>query len=278
MPIRPAGSLIYVAGVPATVREVKYTFDVEFFERVEFSNEKLRAAKNVDGSKSIFIDLFGGKVVQFASTCNTYNTVRPIGPDDANVDDIKKRWDIRKYSLSGDVNNTGSVQTLQAYHQVHKTYLTRFQAHIQQSGMDLSYTALVALQAETFSYLTSTGLSIYGNPITPIGTLTATANSGTSALLTTVASEFVAGQTVLIGGSETKIIASIGVNTINLTTTLAGTFLAGTVVQLVETNMLVAEFTPSVDREYNTPTGPIVRKVWEATIENRVLKTARATS
>jgi hypothetical protein len=239
---------------------------------------------NVDGSKPVFIQLYGGQVGQFVTTCNPAGTSRPLTPDDDNIDDVKRRFDIRRYQISGDVNQTGIVQALATTHQIHKKLLVRFQAHIAQTQMSLSYATLIAMQGETFSYLDTTTFSMYGNGITPTGTLSAAALAAATTVTSAIASEFMIGQSIIIGyglgSQEDNVITNIVGPTITLQDPLDFAHAAGEQIQLYEINLLITEFTPSVEREYNHPsgTGPVVRKVWEATIENRIQRAARSIS
>lgn len=161
--IKPLGSVVSFGGTSLTVEDVQFSFVSEFFDRVEFSHEKLRNAKNVDGSIPIFLPLFAGKVVQIMTTCNTFSTVRPITPDDADIDNIHKRWDIRLYSIKGLPNLASNVATVWNTAQAHKVLLDRFQAHQAIANSDVSFQYLESVsQPETFSFITSTGYTISG--------------------------------------------------------------------------------------------------------------------
>lgn len=284
MPIKPRGCRIYFPTLSTTViaDSVSYSFESEFFDRVEFSNERLRNAKNTDGSKPVFYDMFGGKVLQLSTSCGSANTVRPVTPDDANIDNIKKRWDIKRYKLSG-ISLDADINLIYQTGQAHKILLDRFLAHQAQAQMDISYTALVAMQSETFSYLTTTSFAMYGDGISPNGYVGTTVLAGVSTINLSTANQFVVGQSVIInagnGTAEVKVIQSIGSGTLTFTSALTNGHSANETVQLYETNMLIAELVPEVDKVIRDALGGYtVRKTWSLTLENRVLKNARATS
>lgn len=172
MPILPSGSEITLtfsgSSADLIVDSVTYIPTSEFFDRNEFSNERLRQAKNTDGSAPTFITLAFGKIAQLTSTC-TSTTARPVTPDDDNIDDIKKKFVIKRYIIKGASSLDWNVEVVKTFATQHKILLDRFQHHQQRVQMDISYDALVTLQAETFSYLTSPGLTLSG---TSVGTQT----------------------------------------------------------------------------------------------------------
>lgn len=142
------------------VADIKYRNDVVLFERPEFSNERLRQAKNTDGSVPIIQQLQGGRVYQFMPTCGSANTVRPLGPDDANVDNIFKRFVIKRYELTGLPSSPTEIDKLFAIAKDHRIRLARFEAHQAEARADVSYNFLISLQSDNFTYLTSTSLSM----------------------------------------------------------------------------------------------------------------------
>jgi len=166
MPITPGGSIITIGGSSLRVDEVKTSYENEFFDRQEFSNDRLLKAPNADGSTPVFLPLYGGRVVQLAVNCGAAQAARSILPDDANVDLIKRRLNIKRYTMRGGPSLLASVDAVYATAQLHVIRWARFQAHLAKAQMNLSYTALIAMQAETFSYLTSTSFGISGASVT----------------------------------------------------------------------------------------------------------------
>lgn len=162
MALSPRGSVI-VFTIPASVYvdSVEYEFITEPFERQEYSNPKLRTAPTSSGATPMIVQTFGNKPIQLASAC-TGDSARPLIPDDANVNSIKQQFNIDRYTISGSPTPASAVDALYTAAKAHIKLLSKFQLHIEKASMELSYTALVAMQSETFSYLTSTGLDVAG--------------------------------------------------------------------------------------------------------------------
>ena len=283
MSIKPKGTVLYfpTLGIDLRVDSVVYTPDVELFDRPEFSAERQRQVKEVSGAKPQFIDLYGGLILQATSTCTT-STTRPIGTDDANIDNIKKRWDIRRYRITGSTSLDEYVNILSYTALTHKGLMAKYQTHLAEAAsMDISITELLNLQGDSFSYLTSTGLAMYGDAITPMGLVNGSNLSGSSTLHVNIASSLQVGQSLLVNrGTGTAEVVTV--NSINVGAGTVGTLSAtyahavNEPVQLYETNMLITEFSPEVERVISTATNFTVRKVWQLTIESRALKSARA--
>lgn len=167
MPILPRGAIITLSQTSPSVvssnvlvNEIRYRNDIVLFDRPEFSNDRLRQAKNTDGSVPIFQQLQGGRVAQFMPACGSANTVRPLGPDDANIDNIFRRMVIKRYELVGLPSSPTEIDKIFAIAKSHKILKARFDAHQAKARADVSYNFLIALQAETFSFMTATSLSM----------------------------------------------------------------------------------------------------------------------
>lgn len=160
--VAPRGSLI-LFNTPASVYvdTVEYEFVVEPFDRVEYSNPKLRSAPTSSGAQPMIVNTFGNKPIQLASSC-TGDSARPLIPDDSNINSIKQQFNIDRYTISGSPSVAAQVDALYTVAKAHIKLLSKFQLHLEKANMELSYTALVAMQSETFSYLTSTGLDMTG--------------------------------------------------------------------------------------------------------------------
>lgn len=162
MPIKPNGSQIVINGSSLMLDDLAITTEHQLFQRQEFEHNKLRQAKNTDGSTAIFITLLGGRVAQLASTCGAIQSVRPVTPDDSDINNIEQRFNITRYQLTGGPSSAASVNALKTLAALHQVLLARFEAHQAITQLDVSYQELVTLQAETFSYLTTTGISMSG--------------------------------------------------------------------------------------------------------------------
>lgn len=169
MPIKPAGSILTFTSsetdYPVVIEDIQFQFNSEFFQRAEFEHNKLRSAKNTDGSIPIYITLFAGKIVQLTATCSGSVEARPLTPDDDSVDDINQRFDIKRYTIKGGPSLAANVDALYSISVAHKVFWDRFQGHQQAVSLDISYDDLVTLQAEDFSYLTTVDLTMAGNSL-----------------------------------------------------------------------------------------------------------------
>jgi len=261
------------------IREIP--LEIDAFDRPEFSHDRLRSAKNSDGSSPVFIQLFGGRVAQLFTTCGNVNTTRSVLPDDSVVSQIKRRWDIRRWTITGSISTAQTVAKLADQAEQDRIKFARYQAHIQEVGMDISYQRLLELQAETFSYLQTTSLSMYGNALPPMGYLSAGCSIGETSLSTTYANKFQGGRSIIIdGGSpneEINTITSVSVDLLGVEP-LAKGHPNGTKFQNIETNLLISSFRSEVNKEFRSPGTyiPEIRKVWEMVVESRVNRAASA--
>ncbi len=167
MAIRPTGAPLTftnsASSIPVFASEVSREFVVLDFDRNEFSNNRLRSAKNLLGGLPIILNNIANIPVQVNYSCAS-DDARPLGPDDANIASIKQRFNIQKFNITSTPVPYIYADQLFSIAQTHKTLLDKFTLYQEESSqMDLSYDFLVALQAETFSYLTTTSLSMTGD-------------------------------------------------------------------------------------------------------------------
>lgn len=167
MPIRPGGALLTLtyssSSIPCYVNEVTRGFTIIDFDRNEFSNNRLRGAKNSLGGLPIIINNVANVPVQVNIAC-VGNDSRPLTPDDSNVASIKQRFNIKRYTVRSAPMDADACDQIYQIAQVHQKLLDQFQLYLEESSsMDLSYDFLVALQAQTFSYLTTTDLTMSGD-------------------------------------------------------------------------------------------------------------------
>lgn len=145
------------------ITDTKYKDDYQSFKRVEFTGEKLRSAKNRDGSLPSFGTGAGGVPIQYFSNCNENETARPTDPDDDRVDAIYKRFDYTEWRIVGDVSKDADVEAFRAIRKEHVTRLARFEAHQEFAQGDFSFQWIEEnLQPSTFDYLQTTNLSMTG--------------------------------------------------------------------------------------------------------------------
>lgn len=177
MPIRPQESVIaYANSLSPTVSGLLYIDELtvsevfQNFDRLEFSNVKLREAPTATGAKPLIVQAFGNQPIQLLTTC-TGDVPRPLGPDDSNISLIKQRWNITRYTLRGAANTYTDVFNLMNVHQSHLVHLNAFDLYLGELSMDLSIGYITGtLQELTFSNITTTGFALAGNVLG--GTLT----------------------------------------------------------------------------------------------------------
>lgn len=164
MAILPRGSKLNFTGAITAqvyIDSLEYQFEVQKFDRLEFSNEKLREAKTSSGATPLIVPTFGNKPIQLAVSC-TGDSPRPLVPDDANLGNIKQKFNIRRYQIKGSPSLASEVDALYGLSVTHGQYLSFFDYQLAQAGMDISYNYMVGLQANNFSYLVNSGLTMTG--------------------------------------------------------------------------------------------------------------------
>lgn len=169
MALRPGSALLAFTSAAGSsilyVDEVVKSVLVEPFTRVEFSNDKLRSAKNDLGGQAIITTTIANTPIQVNISC-TGDSPRPLTPDSlANLNSINQRLNITRFTVRGASCPAAALSPLQSQSFVDQKLLLKFQYHQTQANSDISYNDLVSLQADTFSYLTSTTTSLAGNCI-----------------------------------------------------------------------------------------------------------------
>jgi hypothetical protein len=103
--------------------------------------------------------------IQFGVVC-TGDSPRPLGPTSAaNLALANQRLNIARLTLRGAPTLSNQLYPLTTLSLAHQKLLNNFQYHQTKGSSEISYTDLVALQAETFSYLTTTGLNVTGDSL-----------------------------------------------------------------------------------------------------------------
>lgn len=163
MPIKPDAALITTSAGTVYVDEVSYTEALQNFDRLEYSNARLRSAPTLTGATPLIVQGFGNQPIQLLTTC-TGDLPRPLGPDDANIGNIKKRWDIKRWTLKGNINTYATVNSLYTTHVAHLKLLNGFDLYLGELNMELSINYLQnTLQPITFANLTTTSFTMSGN-------------------------------------------------------------------------------------------------------------------
>lgn len=200
MSLNPAGATLLLTISPCSldstliVESLSYAPSFEEFDRMEYDNERLRTAKTLCGQRRLITENLAGTPIQIVTSCGDATPV-PLGPNsDSNFNNVKKRWDIKRYIITGATSEAEEVNTLYTIAADHQSRLARFKHYLARSGQgDTPYETLIALQSETFSYLTSTGLTMYGTSMEDVETnmlITSLSIENTLAIPTSTTPEF----------------------------------------------------------------------------------------
>jgi hypothetical protein len=178
--VRPLGANITInisaSSYDLYIAEIKKTFVMEPFDRTEFQHDRLRSAPNLKGQKALTATLLGNTPCQIiigpVGSTISFGDAIPLNPDvtitSTNFQNIKRRWDITRYTIQGLPTLAASVDAIQARFVVDTGKLTRLQAHVAKAAsMETEYLELIALQgaSSTFTDLSSTGVSASGNSL-----------------------------------------------------------------------------------------------------------------
>jgi len=168
--IRPSGSFLdFVNSASPSasgrlqIADHRYKDDFFAFKRIEFTGDKMRSAKNIDGSVPTFGYGAGKTPIQYFSNCNENETDRPTDPDDNRIDSIHKRFDYTEWEILGMPSEDADVEALRTVRKEHVTRFARFEAHQEIAQGDVSFAFLEnELQPQVFTYMTQTNLSMTG--------------------------------------------------------------------------------------------------------------------
>jgi hypothetical protein len=166
MSIKPGSSILNFTSNSGNgsvyIDELSYTELFQNFDRLEYSNRRLREAPTTTGALPLIVTGFGNQPIQLLTTC-TGDVPRPLGPDDANIAAIKQRWNIFRFTIKGAINNQSVVDILYNLNLNHLIRLNAFDLYLGELSMDLSITYLeTVLQPLTFALLTTTDLTLSG--------------------------------------------------------------------------------------------------------------------
>lgn len=168
-----AGSSI---SADVVVQNLTYSAGYIPFERMEYNNQTLAQARTACGEGRIIISLLGGKQAQVITDCGDTNTVPLVPNSDTTFNQVYKRFNFTRYSLQGALSEAAEVNLLYQLAQNHQTQLARFDAYLKRLASDTPYEALIALQSETFSYLTTSGVTASGSALeSPVNNVLITA-------------------------------------------------------------------------------------------------------
>lgn len=154
------------ASADGYVSNIEITFFCETFDRAEYRNERLNQAPTLSGAQPQYATNLAGQIIQQGITC-TGDSARPIGADDNNLDNIKRKFNVTRYTVTGALSTKANVDQLQVWAIDHqKQWTATFKRHQEiVSNEKISYGALLNFQNNTFTAITTTGISVTGIPL-----------------------------------------------------------------------------------------------------------------
>ena len=165
----PEGATLLVSSglssVSVIVTDVSHSATYQPFDRTEYDNTRLREARAATGERRIIIEMLGGKPAQILTDCVDSTAVPLIPNSDATFNLLAQRFNINRYTIQGAVSNSSDVNLLYTISEGHQELLAQFDAHIKRATGDTPYSALITLQSENFSYLTTTGVTASGTAL-----------------------------------------------------------------------------------------------------------------
>lgn len=151
-----SSAVLYVKAITFETQSIAFT-------RTEKTHEKLAQAPESTGAQITRTQTLSGFPVQIIYGGAT--TARDFTPDDANLGLIEQKFFLNRYTVTGDTSLSADTGLMFTWAAQHKTLQDRFDAYQKYINDNVSYQELVTLGAETFSYLTTTGLSLSGSTL-----------------------------------------------------------------------------------------------------------------
>lgn len=144
--------------------ELNFETNSTLFTRSEFDKRTLKDAPESTGATPIFTTTLSGLPVQFVYSNAT--TPRDLTPNNnTNLAFMEEKFFFNRYTFSGDTSLSADTALVFNWASLHRQAQDRYDAFLKYTGDGISYQDLVAQQAETFSYLTNTGLSVSGTTL-----------------------------------------------------------------------------------------------------------------
>lgn len=165
MPIRPEGSKLSFSGAATAnlfLGSIVEEYTFEKFVRGEFLHKRQQEALETTGARPVYIQMLSGITVQISTTCGT-STPRPLTPDDGDLNNIYRRFDITRFTIKSLENTKTDTETLFNLSQQHKLIWERFNYRQElANSANVSINELETLQADNLSWITSSGLTMAG--------------------------------------------------------------------------------------------------------------------
>lgn len=144
--------------------EISFETASTAFTRSEFDKNTLKNAPESTGAVPTYNQSLPGYPVQILYGSAT--TARDLTPNNfTNLANMEQKLFYNRYTITGDVSLSSDTGLVFNWAALHRTLQDRYDAHLKYSGDGLSYQDFLTQQAVTFSYLTSTGLTISGSTL-----------------------------------------------------------------------------------------------------------------
>ena len=152
------------------VKEINFETDSTAFTRSEYDKRTLKDAPESTGAQPTYAQTLSGLPLQFIYGSAT--TARDLTPNNStNLASMERKLFYNRYTLSGATSLSSDTGLVYTWASLHKTLDDRFNAFQKYTGDGISYQDFLTQQAETFSYLTSTGLSLVGSTLGTLNNL-----------------------------------------------------------------------------------------------------------
>lgn len=151
------------------IREINFDTESTLFTRSEKSHETLKNAPEDTGNMPTYAQTLSGAPVQFIYGGGT--TARNLTPDDSIIDSIEQKFFFNRYKISGTISGASDIALMFSWAASHHVLQDRFDAYQKKINDKISVQLLTSLGGETFSYLTTTGLSLTGSTLGTLNNL-----------------------------------------------------------------------------------------------------------
>lgn len=151
-------------------KEINFSVNSILFTRQEYNKSILKGAPESTGAVPTYSQALSGLPVQFVYASAT--TARDQTPNNlTSLQNMEKKFFFNEYTITGDTSLSADTGLVYTWGALHKTLNDRYEAQQKYGGDGLSYQDLLTLQAVTFSYLTTTGLSLSGSTLGALSNL-----------------------------------------------------------------------------------------------------------
>lgn len=166
--LQPVGRFIVISLGASSANlyceELNFETNSTLFTRSEFDKRTLKDAPESTGATPIFATTLSGLPVQFIYSGAT--TARDLTPNNStNLASMEEKFFFNRYTFTGDTSLSEDTALVFTWASLHKRAQDKYDAFLKYTGDGISYQDLLTQQAETFSYLTSTGLSVAGTTL-----------------------------------------------------------------------------------------------------------------